>query len=263
MNNNLPIVLTIGGHDPTGGAGITADIENISSKGCYPLSLISCLTSQNTYKYEHTQPVDPLLFSNQANILISDIRINMVKIGVLPSLDIIEKIKEEVLDRLKGVKVIVDPIIKSSTGGIFLNRDAIEGLKTLIFPKSFLITPNLEEIKILSGKKDLASAVNSLFSFSPEYILVKDIKESEEHILNHLYSKNGLEHSWSHPRLKGNYHGTGCYLASSIACFLALSNNIEKAIDQAQLDTIKAVRNSIKIGKGLKILKRNSEQEIS
>ena len=252
---NLPIVLTIGGHDPTGGAGIIKDIEAIKSNNCHAVSLVSCLTCQNTYQFKKIVPVDSLLFSEQADVLLSGVQINTVKIGAISSLDLVEIVKISILDRLENIKVILDPVIKSSTQGTLADQATIDGLKSIIFPKSYLITPNLEEAKILSGKNDLNSALEVLFSFSPKYILVKDIEDSKEKIVNQLYSQDGLVRSWSNRRLKGNFHGTGCYLASSIASLIASSETIETSIQLAQLNTLKAIKNSIKIGQGQRILR--------
>ena len=252
---NLPIVLTIGGHDPTGGAGIIKDIEAIKSNNCHAVSLVSCLTCQNTYQFKNIVPVDSLLFSEQADVLLSGVQINTVKIGAISSLDLVEIVKISILDRLENIKVILDPVIKSSTQGTLADQATIDGLKSIIFPKSYLITPNLEEAKILSGKNDLNSALEVLFSFSPKYILVKDIEDSKEKIVNQLYSQDGLVRSWSNRRLKGNFHGTGCYLASSIASLIASSETIETSIQLAQLNTLKAIKNSIKIGQGQRILR--------
>jgi len=252
---NLPIVLTIGGHDPTGGAGIIKDIEAIKSNNCHAVSLVSCLTCQNTYQFKNIVPVDSLLFSEQADVLLSGVQINTVKIGAISSLDLVEIVKISILDRLENIKVILDPVIKSSTQGTLADQATIDGLKSIIFPKSYLITPNLEEAKILSGKNDLNSALEVLFSFSPKYILVKDIEDSKEKIVNQLYSQDGLVRSWSNRRLKGNFHGTGCYLASSIASLIASSETIETSIQLAQLNTLKAIKNSIKIGHGQRILR--------
>ena len=255
MKINLPIVLTIGGHDPTGGAGIIKDIEAIKSNNCHAVSLVSCLTCQNTYQFKNIVPVDSLLFSEQADVLLSGVQINTVKIGAISSLDLVEIVKISILDRLENIKVILDPVIKSSTQATLADQATIDGLKSIIFRKSYLITPNLEEAKILSGKNDLNSALEVLFSFSPKYILVKDIEDSKEKIVNQLYSQDGLVRSWSNRRLKGNFHGTGCYLASSIASLIASSETIETSIQLAQLNTLKAIKNSIKIGQGQRILR--------
>ena len=134
-------------------------------------------------------PVDSLLFSEQADVLLSGVQINTVKIGAISSLDLVEIVKISILDRLENIKVILDPVIKSSTQGTLADQATIDGLKSIIFPKSYLITPNLEEAKILSGKNDLNSALEVLFSFSPKYILVKDIEDSKEKIVNQLYSQ--------------------------------------------------------------------------
>ena len=140
MKINLPIVLTIGGHDPTGGAGIIKDIEAIKSNNCHAVSLVSCLTCQNTYQFKNIVPVDSLLFSEQADVLLSGVQINTVKIGAISSLDLVEIVKISILDRLENIKVILDPVIKSSTQGTLADQATIDGLKSIIFPKSMVLS---------------------------------------------------------------------------------------------------------------------------
>ena len=117
MTNQLPVVLTIGGYDPSGGAGITADIKTISSLRCHPISLITCLTSQNTKKFELIEPVNIDVFISQADLLLSDFKIDIIKIGALGSDKIVEETKR-ILNKLKDTKIVIDPVIESTTGGV-------------------------------------------------------------------------------------------------------------------------------------------------
>ena len=254
MSYSLPVILTIGGHDPSGGAGIQADIETITSHGCHAVSLITCLTSQNTKDFFKVDVLNPNIFNSQAESLLSDITIDAIKIGVIGNLKMLEEINK-LLNKLEGVAVIFDPGIKSTSGGTLTESTLLESLKSLIFPKSFLVTPNIEELKSISGKRDLSSALEDLFSFSPKHILVKDVQKSKDHIINSLYTDNKLINSWINRKIEGSYHGTGSNLASSIACSIAKSKNIEESIKLAQEFTSKAIKNSIRVGKGQKILK--------
>ena len=136
MSYSLPVILAIGGHDPSGGAGIQADIETITSHGCHAVSLITCLTSQNTKDFFKVDMLDPNIFTSQAESLLSDIAIDAIKIGVIGNLKILEEINK-LLNKLSGVAVIVDPVIKSTSGGTLTESTLFESLKSLIFPKSF------------------------------------------------------------------------------------------------------------------------------
>lgn len=254
MKDNLPIVLTIGGFDPTGGAGITADINTIHSLNCFPISLISCLTSQNTQEFSSIEQVDTELFANQADLLLSDFKVDVLKIGVLKGKGIIKETKR-ILEKLENVKVVIDPIIRASSGGLLLDRTDLEALREFIFPYAYLITPNLEEAKILSGEEDLNLVTDKLSSLSSNYFLIKDVKNSQDQIVNQLYSNKKLKKSWGIPKIPGNFHGTGCHLASSISCFLAQSKGLEEAIELGQKNTKEAIKRSLKIGKGQNILK--------
>ena len=259
MSPKLPVILAIGGHDPTGGAGIQADIETITSHDCHAVSLITCLTSQNTKEFMATDEVDPNVFAKQARSLLSDVRVDVVKIGAIGSLEIAKEISG-LLSYLKNVVVIVDPVIKSSSGGTLVKKEALEVLKSLIFPKSLLITPNLEEAMALSRKENLDMVLEDLFSFNPQNILIKDIKLSKKSITNCLYSKRKLIKKWNNPKVQGNFHGTGCNLASSISCFVARSKNIKDSIELAQTYIYQSIKNSVEIGKGQRILKKRNEK---
>lgn len=254
MKNKLPVVLVIGGHDPTGGAGIQSDIETVTSLNCHAVSLITCLTSQNTKEFLISDPVNPDTFFSQGKALISDVNIDVIKIGAVGSSKIVEKIND-LLTLMKNSPVIVDPIIRSSSGGILTNKKSLDALKSLIFPKSFLVTPNLEEAKSISGEENLDLVIENLLNLCTQYLLIKDVEKSKNLIVNNLYSKSKFIKHWENPRIEGKFHGTGCSLASSIACFMAKSRNIIESIDLAQKYTLKAIINSVKIGKGQKILK--------
>tara|TARA_Y100000590_G_scaffold71314_1_gene78321 strand:- start:190 stop:960 length:771 start_codon:yes stop_codon:yes gene_type:complete len=254
MANQLPVILTIGGYDPTGGAGVTADIETITSLRCHPITLITCLTSQNTKKFDLIEPVNIDVFISQADLLLSDFKIDVIKIGALANDKIVEETKR-ILNKLKDTKIVIDPVIETTTGGLLTNKPTLQALKELIFPMAYLLTPNLAEAKVLSGKDDLNQIVEELSSVSSNYLLIKDIDKSNKEIVSHLYSNKELKKSWSTPKIPGSFHGTGCHLASSISCFLAHSKSLEESIELGQKNTIKAINGSVKLGKGQSILK--------
>ena len=149
---------------------------------CYAITLISCLTSQNTQEFSAIEQVDPELFANQANLLLSDFKIDVLKIGVLKGTRIIEETKK-IIDKLKNIKVVIDPVIRASTGGLLSDKTDLEALRELIFPNAYLITPNLKEAKILSGEEDLNLVIEKLRSFSSCYFLIKDVNLSQDQIV--------------------------------------------------------------------------------
>ena len=255
MSKNMPVVLTIGGHDPSGGAGITSDVNTIYSLKCHPLSLISCITNQNTKEYKSLKTVDPIFFAEQADSVLSDVNIDAVKIGVLGDLKIVEETRK-ILDKLQSTKIVIDPVLKASSGGILSSKEVMEAIKPLIFPKAYLATPNFDEVKELSGENELSNQLNEIFSFTSKYLLIKDIGKSKNNITNKLFLNKQLMRTWSNPRIEGYFHGTGCYLASSIACFLARNKNMELAIDLALKETNNAIKGSFVLGKGQKILRK-------
>ena len=150
---------------------------------------------------------------------------------------------------------MIDPVIEATTGGSLADKSTLQALKELIFPISYLLTPNLAEAKVLSGEEDLSLIVEELSLLSSKYLLIKDIDRSYEEIVNHLYFDKKLKKSWSTSKIPGSFHGTGCHLASSISCFLAHSKSLEDAIELGQKNTAKAINGSVKLGKGQSILK--------
>tara|TARA_B110000014_G_C20126756_1_gene601125 strand:+ start:5370 stop:6149 length:780 start_codon:yes stop_codon:yes gene_type:complete len=255
MQSNIPTILVIGGHDPTGGAGIQADIETIKSLNCHPVTLITCLTSQNTYEFKNLIPVDSNFFREQANLLISDVNIDYIKIGAIGSINIANEIIK-ILKKIKK-KVILDPIISASMGGKLTHSKLQKKIKEEIFPLSYLITPNADEAIKFSKGINLQNP-DWTFSINSKNILLKDIHPKENRIINQLYLSNKLSKQWSIKRSPKNYHGTGCTLAAGISAFLAQKNNLEKSIDLALKFVKYSMKDSFELGKGQRILRRVS-----
>ena len=255
MNKYPPKILIIGGHDPTGGAGIQADIETLTNLNCHAVCLISCLTSQSTSKFKKSYPINSQIFREQSELLLSDVEINAVKIGAIGSAEIANEIIR-ILKKLKRKqKVIIDPIIRPSMGGTLADQKLIKKIKEEIFPFSYLITPNLEEAYILNdkiSKEELIIKPNLI----AENILLKDCMPLSNKIINKLYSSKKLTKEWALNRVDGNYHGTGCTLASAITGLLAKKKSLEQSIEDAQSFTHESIKNAFPLGKGQKILKR-------
>lgn len=246
-------ILVIGGHDPTGGAGIQADIETLTALKCHPSCLISCLTSQNTSKFVKTYPIKSEVFKEQAQLLMSDINFDLIKVGAIGS----EKIADEIIEILKilNKKVIIDPIISASMGGEIANLELIKKIKEEIFPLSYLITPNFSEAKILSEDSTLNGLISNE-NMNITNILVKDCKPIKNKITNQLYTSKKLVEEWTFNRIPGSYHGTGCTLSSAITGFLSQGYALKDSIKLAQVFTSESIKNSFTIGKGQKILER-------
>lgn len=251
MVNSKPIVLLIGGHDPTGGAGIIADAQSVAMNDCYPVSLITCLTSQNTKEFIDLKITDPSFLFNQAKTLIKDIKIDAIKIGALGN----DKIIEVILDIIKLSKtkeIILDPVLRSSSRGELLDKAGFKALKEELIPMVSLITPNIEEARLISEKNNYLEIGSSLSELGANFCLVKDNSDAKE-IKNVLFKKDNLIREWKVRKIKGEFQGTGCSLSSAIASNVAKKNSIEESVEIAQEFVIKTLELSLTIGRGQKI----------
>ncbi len=250
MNPPTP-VLTISGHDPTGGAGIQADIQAILSQGCHPCSVITCLTTQDTTNVRqiHPQPADAL--REQLETLIADIPIRAVKIGLLGSAAI-AKCVAEVLKKMKAEIVVLDPVLGAGGGRNLANETLIEVIHEELLPLTTLVTPNHPEIHRLAGTPNTALAVEQLLATGCRAILLTGGDEPTPLIYNTLYSKDGIK-TFSWERLPHGAHGSGCTLASSLTALLALGLPLEEASRKAQQYTWNAIKYGFRPGKGQSI----------
>jgi len=248
----VPKILVIGGHDPTGGAGIQADIETIKSHNCHPVTLISCLTSQNTNKFKRSYPVDPRIFREQADLLLSDVSIDIIKIGAVGSAEILM----EIMRLLKKINkpTVFDPIISPAMGGKLTSKGLLEEIKKKVFPFCYLITPNFNELLTMTNSSKLI--LEDLKNLGTKYILVKDSEPKEKNIVNTLYFKSKFKKEWQVERVKKEFHGTGCTLAAAIAANLSNKISIEESISLALQFINLSINDSFSIGKGQRILRR-------
>jgi len=255
MENFVPTILAISGHDPTGGAGVQADIETITACGGKAVTLITCLTSQNTKRFEGYYPVNEKNFSKQSKLLLSDNSLDAIKIGSIGSLPIIKE-TYKLLKKSETKKIILDPVIYPTAGGRLLDEKMLKSSKKLLFPKIFLLTPNKKEVSEITQEKDVFKGVAKLFELGVKNILLKDFKPNKEKILNRLYSDEKTYQEWEIKRIQGNYHGTGCTLSSAIATFFSKNNNIIESVNLAQDFVVNAIQNSSKLGRDQRFLKR-------
>ena len=247
-NNQKPVVLVIAGHDPSGGAGIQADIESISSAGCHATTVITSLTTQNTNKVVDILPQDPEPFRNQIRLILEDMDIVACKIGMIGNINLLEVIVNELAEI--NFPIVLDPVISATTGMKFTDDDICKKLLTSLLPLSTLITPNSSEAKILAKKDDLSAAANILMGYGAESVLITDTHDDSNEIINSLYTKqdSSIEYHWE--RLPDTFHGSGCTLSSRIAALLALGNDLKKSVEKAQEYTWLSLKHGMKLGRG-------------
>jgi hydroxymethylpyrimidine/phosphomethylpyrimidine kinase len=245
-----PPVLCIGGLDPSGGAGLQADIEAIASCGGHALPIASCLTVQNTRQTFSVSAVDPELIKQQASALIEDMPIASCKIGVIPNEEVAKTIAS-ILAQLPKVPVVFDPVLSASHGSEFSNAGTINIIKDILLPRVTIVTPNLKELSILvDSSSDIASQAKSLCDLGPKYVLATGADSDTEYVHNTLFTHEGIKTDYEWPRLPHMYHGSGCTLSSAIACYLALDFNITDAVEKAQQFTWQSLQYAQAIGSG-------------
>lgn len=229
---NPPNVLVIAGHDPSGGAGIHADIETIHALGGFPATLITGLTVQNSQNVFGFEMVDTDLLERQSRALLEDMNFQAVKIGMTGSPAVV-KLISRVLDQLPGVPVVLDPVLAAEAGGSLAEDSLMNALARELVPRSSLITPNGEEAQALSGEADNERAGAELVRLGAPATLITSAGETTAGVDNHLFTADGVK-SWSWPRLEGSFHGSGCTLASAVASELARGRQLEPALEEAQ-----------------------------
>ena len=238
-------VLLFSGLDPSGAAGISADIETINQFGLSPHPIITTLTAQNTQRVESIEVVKNSLLDQQFNLIVEDISINTVKIGLLGSASQIKTISR-LISKINPVNVIVDPILISGTQDNLSSIKMIQAMKNYLFPKSLLLTPNLEELNLLAPGLTEQEAVKSL---NCGWILVTTSDSSKIDIEHRLYNKSTLVRKFKYKKIPGKFHGSGCTLSSAISALLVKGADIEEACDQGLAYTYQCLLNAKKLGK--------------
>lgn len=229
---NKPNVLVIAGHDPSGGAGIHADIETVHALGGFAATLITGLTVQNSRNVFGFELVDTALLERQAEALLEDMDFAAVKIGMTGSPAVVRFIAG-VLDRLPDVPVVLDPVLAAEAGGSLSEQRLDEALVRELVPRSTLMTPNLEEALALSGTEEIEAAGRALVERGAQAVLITGSGDDTADVHNHLFTADTRK-SWSWSRLPGSFHGSGCTLASAIATEYAHGRKRESALERAQ-----------------------------
>lgn len=243
-----PVVLVLAGHDPTGGAGIQADIEAIASFGCHAACVITALTAQNTTRLAHVVPQDPDQFNEQLALVVADMPLAACKIGVCPSPLLMQSINEFLSSR-PDLPVIVDPVLVAGSGGTFLEQDATEALCKYLLPCANLVTPNGREARQIGNHMELPAAANNLLGRGARAVLVTGGDESGERIVNTLYRPGETPWHYRFRRLPGTFHGSGCTLSAAIAAAIARGDSLLDAVARGQDYTWHCLEAAARLGK--------------
>lgn len=251
-----PIVLAFAATDPTGGAGIQADLLTLSSMGCHALSVVTAITVQDTAGVENLQAIDSDWVADQARLVLEDMQVVAFKIGLIGSIENVAVIAEVVSD-YPDVPLIFDPVLSSGRGEELATEDMILAMRELLLPQTTILTPNSREARRLAqgdGEDDdelaLSGAAEKLIALGCEYVLITGTHENTPKVVNTLYGQEGVVRSDSWERLAGSYHGSGCTLAAAIAATLANGVELPQAVREAQEYTWQTLNAGFRPGMG-------------
>jgi hydroxymethylpyrimidine/phosphomethylpyrimidine kinase len=249
-----PIVLSFAGTDPTGGAGIQADLLTLSSMGCHALTVVTAITVQDTAGVEDIMPIEADWVTDQARVLLEDMPVAAFKIGMVGSVENCAAIAEVVSD-YPDVPLILDPVFASGRGDEMATDEMIEAMRELLIPQTTIITPNSLEARRLADdgsdeERSLEDCAKRILEMGCEYVLITGTHENTPQVVNTLYGQQGVIRSDSWQRLPGSYHGSGCTLASAIAATLANGLDVPEAVREAQEYTWQTLNAGFRPGMG-------------
>ena len=243
-------ILSVGGSDPSSRAGIQSDIRTFSDFGAYGFTVITALTSQNTKQVSNIEPVSKKSLKSQLDSILSDFHIDAIKIGMVYNSDIIKVIHSKF--RHSQIPIIVDPIIKSTTGATLLKKNSIIDYKKMIIPLADIITPNKYEAKILSGMSNVRNAAKKIQTLGAASVIVTGASKSKNKISDHILEKN-KEYQITGKIIPIENHGSGCNYSASLTVLLAKQYTISQAVKIAKNYVYNSIKNSKNVGKGVRI----------
>jgi len=257
-DKKTPAILSIAGHDPTGGAGIIADTEVFIHHQCQPCTIITCLTAQDSTTVHKLIPVNADDILEQAEVLFDDIDISAIKIGLTASVDCIDAIVKIIL-KSPTIPVIFDPVLASGDGTTLASNELIDSITSDLLPLVTVLTPNTLEAEKLSRLTPSHSVEDhglDLLQKGAKYVLITGGHGQGEEITNQLFHNEQLIQQYHWSRLQGDFHGTGCTLSAAIAALIAKGLPVQEAIAKAQAYTDLTIQRAHRIGKGQAFPKR-------
>jgi hydroxymethylpyrimidine/phosphomethylpyrimidine kinase len=252
-----PIALTVAGSDPSGGAGIQADLKTFAALGVYGASVITALTAQNTRGVSGVFAIPADFIAAEFRAVVSDLSIDAIKTGMLGDVATVE-IVASLLDDVKTVPVIVDPVMVATSGDVLLRPEAIDAVRNALLPRATLITPNIPEASRLldvpeaKTETEMRAQAEALMRFGCGAVLVKGGHGDGDDVVDILFD-GGQHFAFRRSRIKtSNTHGTGCTLSAAIAAHLAMGKALDSAIADAKLFVWNALSAGVRmrIGKG-------------
>lgn len=257
MPSSSPVrtALTIAGSDPSGGAGLQADIKTFSELRVYGMAVVTAVTVQNTLGVSNIGEVSANLVEEQLAGVLSDIPPHATKTGMLLTAGVVEAVAKQV-KRYQIPNLVVDPVMISSSGAQLMKPDAVEAFVLFLLPLAFLVTPNIDEASALTRTKigtvdDMEQAARRIFDMGAKNVLIKGGHLEGSEATDVFF--DGRESLKFHAArvANRNTHGTGCVLSAAITAHLALGRPLKEAVDLAKQFVTKAVSNGLQIGNGI------------
>jgi hydroxymethylpyrimidine/phosphomethylpyrimidine kinase len=252
-----PVVLSIAGFDPSSGAGVTADIKTIAAHGCYGVACISALTVQSTAGVRRVEPVVADLLSETLEELACDLEISAVRIGMLGSSEVVREVAA-FLKKHRLPNVVLDPIMKSSSGADLLDPAGARVLADKLIPLATVVTPNVDEAAALTGLavtnlEQMRTAAHKLHELGAAAVVITGGHLEKAIDLLSFTGRAGIEQeTFKSARLRSNStHGTGCAFATSVACHLALGRGLPEAVLLTKAYVAAAIVNAHPLGRGI------------
>lgn len=250
-----PNVLCISGHDPSGGAGLQADIEAVAAQGAHAAGVITALTRQDTHNAYAVTPVADREFSAQLDTLVDDMTFAAVKVGLLGSAGQARRIAK-LMRQIPGVPLVLDPVLVAGGGATLAESPVARAMTENLLEITTLLTPNASEARHLCpGKRSLDDCGDDLARFA-QWVLITGGDEPGDTVTNTLYNADGVAQHFRWPRLPHHYHGSGCTLASACAARLALGDPVLLAVRTAQDYAWHSLEKAFQPGRGQHIPNR-------
>ncbi len=248
-----PIVLSFAANDPSGGAGLPADILTAASLGCHILPVITAITVQDTAGVEDCMALDSDWITDQARTVLEDMPVQVFKTGLLGSTEMIVAIAEIVSD-YPNIPLVMDPVLASGRGDELSNEDMIQAMQELLIPQATVLTPNSIEAHRLINDNDhmfsLEQCAQEFVDMGCENVLITGTHENTAKVVNTLINSSGIVRLDTWERFKQSYHGSGCTLASALAALIARGFSVEESVYCAQEYTWQTINAAFRPGMG-------------
>lgn len=246
----VPLVMVFAGNDPTGGAGIQADIEALASMGCQAAPVITAVTVQNTHDVVAYSAMSAILVIEQARAVLEEMPPAAFKIGMIGTRENAEAI-HTLLREYPNIPVVLDPVLSAGGGHPLADASLQDAMISLLLPLAMVLTPNSLEARMLApGADTLDACAQQLMDQGSEFVLITGTHEATPEVVNTLYGNRRRLESFTWERLPNNYHGSGCTLSSALAGMLAHGLEPFTAVYEAQHYTWETLKYGYRIGKG-------------